>query len=386
MKTIFIICTAAVFSGLFFGSCNKDANGPQTRMPKLPEEVFRYNEIPEGPNGFQPAGLLAIDNHKATLGRVLFYETQLSVNNRVSCGSCHRQDKAFADRMNFSDGFENKKTLRNTPAICNPGTQQAYFWDMRETNLDAMVTQPISNHIEMGLESPEYIVAKVNKLPYYKTLFEAAFGDAQVNINRIGDALSHFTRSMVSVQSRYDAGVASGFSNFTSQELQGKSLFFESLPCGGCHGGENFSGWGSFTQNIGLEMDYADDGQPGDDWSTGQPLDGWFKVPSLRNIELTAPYMHDGRFSTLEDVVEFYNSQIEPHPQLSFALREGWGGGISPFGDGPTDIFIPEQTGEVKPLRMNLTNDQKMALVAFLKTLTDYQMISDAKFSDPFVY
>jgi cytochrome c peroxidase len=183
------------------------------------------------------------------------------------------------------------------------------------------------------------------------------------------------------VKSKYDEGVALGFSNFTNQEMQGKSLFFESLPCGGCHGGENFSGWGSFTQNIGLELDYTDDGQPGQDWMTGQPMDGWFKVPSLRNIALTAPYMHDGRFKTLEEVVEFYNSGIQGHPQLSFTLQEGW----AEFGDFPS-IFIPINSGEVIPLKMNLDENQKASLVAFLKTLTDEAVTSDMKFSDPFVY
>jgi cytochrome c peroxidase len=381
MKTTSIFLAISCALALLMVSCSKETTSTDPRQPQLPADVYRYNEIPAGPNGFAPAGQQPIDNHKATLGRVLFYETQLSVNNRVSCGSCHQQSRAFADRLDFSNGFENKKTTRNTPAICNPGSQQAYFWDMRETNLAAMVTQPISNHIEMGLEAPDYIVAKLSKLPYYQPLFEAAFGNESMDMNRIGEALSHFTRSMVSVKSKYDEGVALGFSNFTNQEMQGKSLFFESLPCGGCHGGENFSGWGSFTQNIGLELDYTDDGQPGQDWMTGQPMDGWFKVPSLRNIALTSPYMHDGRFKTLEEVVEFYNSGIQGHPQLSFTLQEGW----AEFGDGPS-IFIPTNPGEVIPLKMNMDENQKASLVAFLKTLTDEAVTSDMKFSDPFVY
>jgi cytochrome c peroxidase len=383
MKTtgIFFFLAASLIIAI---GCNKNPNAAEPRTPLLPEVTYRYDDIPQLVNGFEPAGMLPIDNHKATLGRVLFYETQLSVNNRVSCGSCHLQSKAFADRSEFSNGFENKKTLRNTPAICNPGSQRAYFWDLRESNLAAMVTQPIANHIEMGLESQEYMVAKVNSLPYYKPLLETAFGDAGVDINRIGDALSHFVRSMVSVYSKYDQGLSVDFSNFTEKELEGKKLFFESLPCGSCHGGENFDGWGSFSQNIGLDMDYADDGQPGNDWNTGQPLDGWFKVPSLRNIALTAPYMHDGRFSSLEEVIEFYNEGIHPHPQLAFALREGWGGEIG-FDNSPIDIFGPGN-GEIRPIRMNLSEGQKAALIAFLNTLTDESITAEIKFSDPFLH
>lgn len=384
MKTSSIFLPLVCLTLVGLHACKKEQTVTATRQPRLPEVEYRYSEIPQGPNGFAPAGFTPVDDHKATLGRVLFYETQLSVNNRVSCGSCHQQNKAFADRLELSNGFENKKTTRNTPAICNPGSQHSYFWDLRETNLQAMVTQPIGNHIEMGLESPGYIVAKVEKLPYYKPLFLSAFGDENIDINRIGEALSHFVRSMVSVQSKYDLGVTSNFSNFSEQEMQGKKLFFESLPCGGCHGGENFDGWGSFSQNIGLEMDYADDGQPGNDWNTGQPLDGWFKVPSLRNVALTAPYMHDGRFASLEEVVEFYNAGIHPHPQLAFTLREGWNGNIG-FDIAPIDIFIPGN-GEISPLRMNLRQEEKTALISFLHTLTDETIISDVKFSDPFLY
>jgi len=359
----------------------------QSRTPNLPDEVFKYDQIDAQGNAFVPNGNIIIDNELATLGRVLFYETQLSINNRVSCGSCHNQSMAFADRAAFSNGFENAKTLRNTPAIINPGSQSSYFWDMRESNLAAMVTQPISNHIEMGLDQPEYLVEKVKNLTYYKPLFEAAFGDAEVNITRIGDALSNFVGSMVSVSSKYDQGIQSNFANYTEQEALGKFLFTNTLPCSQCHGGDNFSGWGSFTQNIGLEMDYEDNGQPGTDWNTGRELDGWFKVPSLRNVALTAPYMHDGRFKTLEEVVDFYDHGIQAHDQLAFSLREGWGGGIfEVFDEAPDGTLLPPVTNPngVAPLRMNLSQENKDALIAFLKTLSDEQLVADVKFSDPF--
>lgn len=387
MKKIIYLFSTALALSLIVQSCKKDSVGMAARTPNLPDEVYKYDQIDAHGNAFVPNGNIAIDNEMATLGRVLFYETQLSINNRVSCGSCHDQSVAFADRAAFSNGFENVKTTRNTPAIINPGSQTSYFWDMRESNLAAMVTQPISNHIEMGLDQPEYLVEKVKKLSYYEPLFVAAFGDAEINISRIGDALSNFVGSMVSVSSKYDQGIQSDFANFTEQEALGKFLFTNSLPCGQCHGGENFSGWGTFTQNIGLEMDYADNGQPGIDWNTGREMDGWFKVPSLRNVALTAPYMHDGRFKTLEEVIDFYDHGIQPHDQLSFSLREGWGGGIfEVFVDTPNGTILPPQSGEggVTPLRMNLSQEHKDALIAFLKTLSDEELVADVKFSDPF--
>ncbi|MBL7941559.1 MAG: cytochrome-c peroxidase [Flavobacteriales bacterium] len=380
MKTRITIAMLIALTGTFI-ACNKDALTPTgTRIPVLPQETALYNEIPGGPAFFNPFGSIMVNNDKATLGRVLFYETQLSVNNRTSCGSCHHQQNAFADAGRLSKGFEDKMTSRNTPTIVNPGLQSSYFWDMREANLQQMVTQPIANHVEMGLEEPEYMAAKIAELPYYAELFAKAYGDNEITPTRIGEALSHFVGSMISCRSRYDEGVQNGFSNLTDLELAGKNLFEMQLPCAGCHGGENFAGWGSQAMNIGLEGDYADNGVEGTDWMTGQAMDGWFKVPSLRNVALTPPYMHDGRFNTLEEVVEFYNSGIVPHDQLAFNLREGWDGL-------PVEDTDPSAIGEngVTAMRLNLTDYQKSALVAFLKTLSDTELLADSKFSDPFV-
>jgi cytochrome c peroxidase len=375
-------CAAGMFS-----ACTKEADLPAgNRVPILPEISYRYDELPEGyvPQlfGQDPFGSVPLNNEKATLGRVLFYETQLSVNNTRSCGTCHHQARAFADNAAFSEGFNGGMTLRNVPPISNAGTQNAYFWDMRETNLQEMVTQPVANHIEMGIEEPEYMVAKIASLPYYEALFKQAYGDGEVTSSRIGESLSHFVRSILSLRSRFDEGSSLTFANFSPQEERGRQLFFNELPCAQCHGGEHFNGWGSNAQNIGLETDYSDDGIPGTDWNTGKPMDGWFKVPSLRNVELTAPYMHDGRFASLEEVVEFYNSGIQPHEQLSFSLREGWNGMFIDF-----PVLPPGGPGETSngPLRMQLSSSDKAALVAFLRTLTDRKLVGEKKFSDPFV-
>jgi len=200
-------------------------------------------------------------------------------------------------------------------------------------------------------------------------LFAQAFGSVDVAPDRISRALAQFVRSIISTRSKYDRGLATGFNNFTAEESLGRQIFFGQVgnaTCAACHGTDNFVPNNVF--NNGLENPYVDKGIGA---LTGLAQDeGIFKVPSLRNIELTAPYMHDGRFATLEEVVEFYNSGVTSHPKLSPPLRVPTPPGAPP---GP-------------PRRLNLTLEQKAALVAFLKTLTDTSIVTDPKFSDPFNY
>jgi len=140
-----------------------------------------------------------------------------------------------------------------------------------------------------------------------------------------------------------------GFSNFTEEELLGKDLYFAKFPCSGCHGGDNLNGGSSAAENIGLDSWYSDQGMTGIEPVSGNERNGWFKVPSLRNIAQTAPYMHDGRFQTLEEVVEFYNSGMSNHPQLSFMLRKNTNGGFFFFGEDPRKLMNRiKPTGEPK--------------------------------------
>jgi len=224
---------------------------------------------------------------------------------------------------------------------------------------------PIQNAVEMGTTLTE-LETKVAAEPYYATLFTNAFGTPQVTSDRISRALAQFVRSIVSTQTKYDAGVTSNFTNFTAQENQGRQLYNGQAGCAACHGTDNFVP-GPAIFNNGLENPYVDKGVGG---ITGRAQDeGLFKVPSLRNIALTGPYMHDGRFATLEEVVEHYNSGVVDHPNLSPQLRN------------PPGAPNPGQ-----PRRLNLTAGQKAALVAFLRTLTDTSVPVDPKYSDPFNY
>lgn len=305
-------------------------------------------------------------NSGATLGRVLFYDKRLSANNTTSCSSCHQAEHGFSDPKRFSTGFAGGSTGRNSMGLTSARyyLRQNFFWDERAATLEDQVLQPIQNATEMGMTLTE-LVTKIQAEPYYATLFTNAFGNATVTSDRISKALAQFVRSIVSGSSKYDQGVPIGFSNFTASENRGRGLF-GTAGCAACHGSDNFVP-GNLIFNNGLENPYVDKGLGA---VTGLSSDeGFFKVPSLRNIELTAPYMHDGRFATLEQVVEFYNSGVVNHPNLSPPLKNP-----------------PGTPGAGQPRRLNLTAQQKADLVAFMKTLTDTSVTTDPKFQDPFRY
>jgi len=342
---------------------------------RLPAASFNY-AAPVLPSSFRVNPILAQDNTPltntttdagATLGRVLFYDKRLSTNQTISCSSCHQQAHGFSDPRQFSVGFAGGLTGRNSMGLSHARWYQRrhFFWDERANTLEDQVLQPIQNVVEMGMT----LNALTNRLtaePFYTNLFAQTFGSPAVTSERISRALAQFVRSIVSVQSKYDVGASNNFANFTLQENQGRQLFNGQGGCAACHGTDNFVP-GPALNNNGLEFPYVDLGVGG---ITGNPADnGKFKVPSLRNIELTAPYMHDGRFTNLEQVVEFYNSGVVDNPNLSPPLRNPPGG---------------PNAGQ--PRRLNLTPQQKAALVAFLKTLTDPDLATNEKYSDPFNY
>ena len=296
----------------------------------------------------------AINNYKATIGRVLFYDKALSINNSIACASCHLQQNAFADNKALSQGFEEKPTLRNSMGICNliEEANIGYFWDSRETKIESMVFAPIANHIEMGFERIDLITEKIKQLPYYKQLFRNCYGDEQITADRMRESLGHFLFSIASGKNKFDQGVSSSFSNFTAQEIRGKELFVDN-NCARCHLlSTSFPSayYGLKYANIGLDEKDADKG-----------LDGVYKIPRLKNIGKTAPYMHDGRFKTLDEVLEHYSHNIQNNPNITFPLTDAGG-----------------------PVRLNFSDSEKADLVAFLKTLDDNVMTTDVKFSSPF--
>ncbi|MCB2106177.1 MAG: c-type cytochrome [Rhodobacteraceae bacterium] len=296
----------------------------------------------------------------ATLGRVLFYDTRLSANDTVACASCHIQEHGFGDPRQLSLGFEGGETGRHSMGLTNIRYYERgrMFWDERAATLEDQVLMPIQDSVEMGMTLPA-LVQKLSATSFYPELFQAAFGSTQITSDRISRALAQFVRSMVSYQSKFDQAFnANGNFNpngvLTPLEEQGRQLFFSGNNgpnCDSCH--ETSVMALDQPRNNGLDADTsADQGTGG----------GRFKAPSLRNIAVRAPYMHDGRFATLAEVIEFYNSGVQDHPQLANQLEQNNG----------------------QPRRLNLTQQEKDALVAFLNTLTDNVFINDPKFSDPF--
>jgi cytochrome c peroxidase len=354
-------------------SCTKEGQNPNDRMsdvPILPDTPYDY--------GFG-------NDHMATLGRVLFYDPALSLNNTVSCGSCHKQSLGFADNKQFSVGLEGKLTGRNTSSILN--TSNSRFWDGRAANFEEAVLQPVQNHTEMKIYDLSILPGKLSQKTYYPGLFKSAFGDDAITSDRIAKALADFLENFVSADSKYDQFMKMNGKPvvFSGPEKMGFDLFFGKAMCGNCHGSGGLSGWSGDLHNIGLDMNYSDAGKQK---VTGDPADeGKFIVPSLKNIALTAPYMHDGRFKTLREVIDHYSDNIKPHKNLSWMFRD-----ISPL--------IDPLTGELKdpnfdiekfdfstlPMVMpELTEGEKKDLEAFLRTLTDPVMITDPKLSNPFV-
>ncbi len=344
-------------------------------FPVLPDPPYAYSAT-----GFPEAWLndpalalfggfgadIDITDEGATLGRVLFHDTRLSADNSVACGTCHRQAAAFSDAVPGSVGISGTPLSRNTPGLFNLRYQRRLFWDMRVVGLANQVLQPIGHPDEMGMDL-DALSDKLTDTPYYPPLFEAAFGDAQIDLDRIADALVQFLRSIRSYSSRYDAGLANDFAEFTESELLGKSVFFRGdTRCNQCHSGLNFFSTQPFIN--GLEVDYAAAGDGGIGALTGDADDdGRFKTVSLRNVGLTAPYMHDGRFAALRDVVDFYSDGIQPHPFLDERFSDN---GIGPPGQ--------------EPYQLNLTEEERTGLVDFLHTLSDTVIPTNAAFSSPF--
>lgn len=388
LKSIFLLLVCHLF---VLSACNEDR---EIVLPldavdneealalwlNLPDTPFNYAS-PNLPNYFNNQNIQTTDNtpgnntitdEGATLGRVLFYDKRLSANNTISCSSCHLQENSFTDPNTFSKGFEGGLTGRNSMSLANARYYEngKFFWDERAITLEEQALMPIQDHIEMGM-SLDILVPKLQQEAYYKILFERAFGDEEVSSNRIALALSQFVRSMVSFQAKYDIGRSmlpgppnpnANFPNFSEIENLGRQIFLDPTQggCAGCHRTDLFIG--EEALNNGLDLVYEDNGLG--DISGAVTDNGKFKVPSLRNVALTGPYMHDGRFQTLEEVIEHYDNGVEAHPNLDNRLRVR--GMMN------------------RPKRLNLNQEEKEALVAFLNTLTDFNFINDEKFSDPF--
>jgi cytochrome c peroxidase len=358
--------------------------------PALPAEPYNYLANAQFIGGAQN---LDFTNNSATLGRVLFYDKALSFNGNMSCGSCHFQDKGFADNVRFNKGVFGNVLKRNTLSIT--GNNFLMFWDGRSSGMQDLVLRPVANHDEM-VQDPIALVNKIKQFPYYQDLFKKAYGSEEITLEGIENALASFCVCIVPVSTKFDKGLStltSQFSftfidsttslfNFNTAENKGMSLFYGKARCSSCHHPEIITGYygGSPYANIGLDIVYNDNGLGA--LANDGNQNGKFKIPNIRNVALTAPYMHDGRFNTLEEVVDHYNTSIKPNRNLSPRLYQNR---LSDL-----DLFLIEEQNQgpstvaITPVKLGLNLDEKAALVAFLKTLTDEEMKRDIKFSNPF--
>lgn len=291
------------------------------------------------------------------LGRKLFYEGRLSRNGIVSCGFCHIQPYAFTHHGHqFSHGVAGRIGSRNAPTIQNAAFMSAFAWDGAAFNLDLFYQIPLLNPLEMDNETLDDFLDKLKADKEYPKLFAAAFEDGKISFNNISKALSQFLVMMISANSKYDKYVRHEQGvTFTAQEEKGKKLF--EVKCAACHATDLFTD-GSFRNNGLPPYPGLDDkGLAGVSFDKDDQYK--FKVPSLRNVAVTKPYMHDGRFGSLESVLDFYDHKVKNSPNLdSILIRE----------DGTLGIKIKE--------------DEKKALIAFLKTLTDETYLTDERFSE----
>ncbi|HET6399815.1 MAG TPA: cytochrome c peroxidase [Candidatus Kapabacteria bacterium] len=307
------------------------------------------------PPGFPPPIIPADDPvtpAKVTLGRDLFYATELSRDGQHSCGSCHILSASFCDPGNhWSFGVDGRHGPRNASCIVNEAYDTAFFWDGRAPSLEAQVPVPIYNPVELDNDSTT-VIESLSKNVLYPPLFTLAFGDGAITMTRIAQAVASFERTMISGSSAYDQFREGDTSALSDAAKRGFALFTSSTTnCSACHSGVNFTD--DAYHSTGLEFQYADEGRED---VTHDPNDnGKFRTPTLRNIALTAPYMHDGRFNTLVQVLDQYN-------------RGGF--------------HNPTQDTLVRPL--HLTQAQMEDIIAFLESLTDSSFVTRKDFSNPF--
>lgn len=282
------------------------------------------------------------------LGKMLFYDPILSSDSTVSCATCHAQVHGFADHnMKFSEGVNGMLGERNSPALSNLAWHPHFMWDGGINHIEVMSFAPITNPVEMN-EDMAHVVQKLAAQTKYTNQFAAAFGSVEITDQKVLKALAQFMAMMVSSNSKYDQ-VITGKTTFTDREQKGYELFKSN--CAHCHKEPLLTDF-SFRNN-GLDSHYKDAGRF--KITQKEEDNGKFKVPSLRNIALTYPYMHDGRFNNLESVLNHYNYGIINSSTLDASLQKG----------------------------LNLTQEQQADIILFLNTLTDYDYLSNSLLQEP---
>jgi cytochrome c peroxidase len=302
------------------------------------------------------------------LGKYLFWEKKLSLDNSISCGSCHLPESSFSDPNRYSAGVGGTLGDRQSMALINLGWARNYFWDGRKSSLEDQILEPVENPIEMH-EQWSNVVLKLAEDTIYPPMFRAAFGSVHITKERAAKAIASFIRTMVSAGSKFDKQRIGQYT-FTPEEYRGFILFTTEggspeevaggsygADCFHCHGFGDMQMTDGLFHNNGLDPSFQND--PGRFNVTFNPLDsGKFKTPTLRNVEYSAPYMHDGRFNTLLEVIEHYNTGGHPSTTIDSFMKFTSGG-------------------------LQLSETSKNDLIAFLKCLSDTAFMNNVNFKDP---
>ena len=389
--------TLLILAIMVFVSCKKtDTNNNQDTANSVLSQFFGSNinlsQLENYSNQSKPTyitkdntGTNAIDNKKATLGRVLFYDKNLSIDNTISCSNCHQQQFAFSDTSVASKGVSGGTTGRHSMRLINArfANESKFFWDERAATLEAQTTKPIQDHAEMGFSGqsgrPDIntLITKLKAINYYNELFVFAYGNTDITEAKLQECLSQFIRSIQSFDSKFDAGRAQvsadnvNFPNFTNQENTGKNLYlappvFDSngnrtsggLGCGGCHAAPEFD----------IDPNTRNNGIVGTISGSGIDITNT-RAPSLRDLvnvngEPNGPMMHTGVIKTLQAAIGHYGTIV-----------------IAPGNTNLDPRLTPGGVGQ----KLQLTAPEVNAVIAFLKTLTGTNVYTDKKWSNPFL-
>lgn len=382
---------------MVFVSCKKtETNNNQDNTTSVLSQFFGTNinlsQLENYSNQSKPTyitkdntGANAIDNKKATLGRVLFYDKNLSIDNTISCANCHQQQFAFSDTSVASKGVSGGTTGRHSMRLINArfANESKFFWDERAATLEAQTTKPIQDHAEMGFSGqsgrPDIntLITKLKAINYYNELFAFAYGNTDITEAKLQECLSQFIRSIQSFDSKFDAGRAQvnadnvNFPNFTNQENTGKNLYLAppvfdangnrtagGLGCGGCHAAPEFD----------IDPNTRNNGIVGTISGSGIDITNT-RAPSLRDLvnvngEPNGPMMHTGVIKTLQAAIGHYGTIV-----------------IAPGNTNLDPRLTPGGVGQ----KLQLTAPEVNAVIAFLKTLTGTNVYTDKKWSNPFL-
>jgi cytochrome c peroxidase len=302
---------------------------------------FAADRAPAVPAGLPPLVWPANNPYsaeKVELGRYLYFDRRLSADGTVSCASCHDPRHGFTDGAALSTGIRGQKGTRSAPTILNRAYSLAQFWDGRAATLEEQAVVPMESPFEMA-NTQQAVVATMSGIGGYRAMFAKAFGNGGIDIERVTMAIACFERTVLSGNSPYDRYKRGDRAALTAEQVRGMAVFFDKASCDRCHQGSNFTSNAYANEGIGTDKPEPDVGRyavthDSRDW-------GAFKIPTLRDVEHTAPYMHDGSLQTLDDVVEFYGRGGIPNRNLDANIRP-----------------------------LHLSDRQKVDLVAFLRGLS----------------